>query len=120
MSFSENLFRKNTQIDSSEFFGYIRTLVADVKKVTTPLHIFVFGSVARNTPTLNSDLDILIILSDRDCLSEVRSLFYKSKTLLGIEADIVFQNESQFHSSDNIFNGIIKSELKEVYPSWCL
>lgn len=120
MGFSENLHRKNTPINSSEFFGYIRTIIADVKTVVLPIHIFVFGSVARNNSTLNSDLDILIILSDYENLNVVRTQFYKNKTLLGIEADIIFQTESQFESSNSILNDTIKSELKEVYPSWSL
>lgn len=62
MGLAENLFRKTERVLFSDFKILTQLVIADVLKVTPQAKIYVFGSVARNTATNNSDLDILVVL----------------------------------------------------------
>ena len=120
MGLSEDLFRKTIKLSSNEFNPTVKTIIADILKVTKGVKVYVFGSVARNEATTNSDLDILFVFSNLENISEIQKQFYRTKTLLQTEVDIVFKTEDTLNNSDSIFLDAVKDELKEVYPNWTL
>lgn len=120
MSLSEDLFRKTSKLSSSEFNSFIRTLIADISKINSRVKVYVFGSVARNEATTESDLDVLFVVPNDENLKNIRAQFYKTKTLLDANIDIVFKTELQFNQTDSMFLDGIRNDLKEVYPEWTL
>lgn len=89
-------------------------------KVTKNVKVYVFGSVARNEATNNSDLDILFVFSNDENIKDIQKQFYITKTPLKTEVDIIFKTEDCLKNSDSIFLDTVKGELKEVYPNWNL
>ncbi len=120
LGLSEDLFRKTIKLSSNEFNPTVKTIIADILKVTKDVKVYVFGSVARNEATNNSDLDILFVFSNLENISEIQKQFYRTKTLLQTEVDIVFKTEESLKNTDSIFFDTVKDELKEVYPTWTL
>jgi predicted nucleotidyltransferase len=51
--------------------------------------IYVFGSVARGKPTLESDVDFLVELHEGASLFGVAGFGYESEKLLGVPVDVV-------------------------------
>ena len=80
MGLSEDLFHKTVSISSTEFNDRIKLLIKDFLAVSQKPEIYVFGSVARNTATNNSDLDILIVIPENEDYKKVQSHFYQLKT----------------------------------------
>ncbi len=115
---SEDLFRKKSKISSSEFTPFVRTLIADISKISPATKVYIFGSVARDEASTDSDLDVLFVIPDQENLKDVREQFYKAKTLLDINIDIIFKSEQQFKKMDFLFLDGIRDDLKEVYPDF--
>jgi predicted nucleotidyltransferase len=115
MSFSENLLRTNKPTQASEYFEYIKILVDDLRRVTPDFKAYVFGSVAEQTSTEDSDLDILFVLPNTADIKEVRRKFFTIKTKLHFETDLVFQKEEQFNHPEFLLG---QTTMIEVYPNW--
>ena len=94
LGLSEDLFRKTIKLTSNEFNPTVKTIISDILKVTKNVKVYVFGSVARNEATNNSDLDIFFVFSSLENISEIQKQFYRTKTLLKSEVDIVFKTEN--------------------------
>jgi len=72
----------------------VRRLVAAVQ----PEAIFLFGSRARGEATLDSDYDLLLLVSDNaEQLRAIQRRAYLSLSDLGIAADIVAMNHEFFN-----------------------
>lgn len=87
-----------------------RLIKAELKK-TELKECWIFGSVARGDKTPESDIDILMVGSDKDKLNDIGTdLSLKVKETLGNTVSIVTARVSEFHSPKSDLMKTIQTE----------
>ena len=96
----------------------IKSLVQRIVEEVNPLRILVFGSSSRNEITIDSDIDILIVMPEGTHQRHTAQLLYKNIRGIGVPFDILVTTPSKLEKhKDNIgliYRTILK-EGKEVY-----
>jgi len=93
-------------------------LVRRITKVVQASRIILFGSAARGQMSLNSDLDVLVIVPDgNDCLALAKTL-YRQLRGLGYAKDILVVQQSdveQYGSNPYLVLHAALTEGRELY-----
>lgn len=118
MGLAESLFHQTVSADSTVFIETIKSVIEDVLNVSPTAEVYVFGSVARQQATNNSDLDILINVSENENYKDVRKRFYEIKKRYPFKVDIVFVQNKVFQKKDSSLLQEIENEMIQVYPVW--
>lgn len=97
--------------------GSIRKLIDQVKKVTSPLQIVLFGSHAHGKPTSNSDIDLAIIIknSNKNFHDRVIDLRKNIRSTTPIDFFIFTKKETESLKKTNPFVEEIFTKGKTVY-----
>ncbi len=74
-----------------------------------------FGSVARNDCDRRSDIDLLLIYTEKSDLEKDRSIFDEVSSLNGVEIQIVTRTLEDLEKSDKLFLGNILIERFILY-----
>ena len=91
----------------------IDDLVQRIVEVAHPLRIILFGSAARGEMGADSDLDVLVIMSDGTHRRQTAQEIYRHMWGLGVAKDIVVVTESDLQTyGDNPYM-ILKNALEE-------
>jgi len=65
-------------------------------------HIRIFGSVAKNTASIDSDVDFLVDLDETRSLIDLGGLLMDLQELLGCKVDVVTENGLHWYLKDKI------------------
>jgi predicted nucleotidyltransferase len=119
MSLGENLLQKNRPISSETYVSDIRKIVQKLKTIDSNIKIFLFGSVATNTATTYSDLDIAVVSKDTESKKNIQKKFFELKRVTECSVDLVFLTTNQtINDVDHPIAQVVKSEGIEIYPAW--
>lgn len=119
MGLSEDLFLKNKRISSSEFLKDVQSLLILLKSIDQNISVFIFGSVATESATTYSDLDIAVITEDDEKKKLLKKMFYSAKRPTQCSTDLVFLTKDQFKNDiENPIAQVIKTEGIQLYPDW--
>jgi predicted nucleotidyltransferase len=105
-----------------EITSFLQILISDLRTQSTECRIFLFGSYAKNTATVTSDIDLAVIIPDQLNMKQFVNDFYKNRSRIGIAVDFIFRKHSEFESNSNKspIIDIIKEEGIEIFPNWSL
>ncbi len=107
------------QADPSEMEKATDAYVSQVISVSTPLAIFLFGSLAQGTAHLESDIDLLIVYhSEADAKAAQKNVLTK-KSPSTTPADLVFVDLAAWNQ-ENRYSPLIeqvRAEGKLIYGS---
>lgn len=98
----------------------IEIVINDVKSICPTARIILFGSFAKGTATLESDLDLAVILPETQDKKLFKKLFFKQRIRIKIPVDFIFRNESELTNGNDIsaINSEILENGIEIYPRW--
>ena len=94
------------------FQSKLQFLADDIVKLTKPLKIFVFGSVARGAK-YPRDIDLLIVIPTGQNTREVAQKLYASLTRRGMPIDLVVIDEAQLREQEHDHWSVISVALSE-------
>ena len=96
----------------------IDELVSQIIRLAHPLKVILFGSAARGNMNPDSDIDVLVIVSDGTHRRRTAQRLYREIHNIGIPFDVVVANPADIERhKDNvglIYRSILR-EGKEVY-----
>jgi predicted nucleotidyltransferase len=119
MGLGEDLYNKNKPISSSEFLDDVRAIAGAIKIMDPTVFLYMFGSVATNSATTYSDLDIAVVCENYEKKESLKKLFYSKKRMTTCSLDIVFLSQSQYENDiENPIAQVIKTEGIQLYPDW--
>jgi predicted nucleotidyltransferase len=119
MGLSEDLFLKNKSISSSEFFEDVQYILTALKVIDPKISVFLFGSVATDSATTYSDLDIAVITEDSEKKKLLKKIFFSTHRPTHCSTDLVILTKDQFIDDvENPIAQVIKSEGIQLYPDW--
>ena len=97
----------------SNYHESLDSLMKQVIQICDPLKIYLFGSHARGTNNENSDIDLLIVLSDdSDRKSTIKKL-YNTINNIQISYDLLVVNDSVLEKHKKNIGLIYATILKE-------
>lgn len=121
MGLGEDLFLKNKAVSAQYFFPDIKNIVENLCQIDPNVTIYLFGSVATNTATTYSDIDIAVITNSLEQKKNIRKKYYELKKSVSCSVDLVFLTFEQMDNDiENPIAQVIKNEGVEVYPLWSL
>ena len=108
---------RSTNLDEEQLAEIVRRLVAEL----SPRAIYLFGSRLYGTPTADSDIDLLVIVSDGGPSAvELARRGYACLHGLGLPAELHFAGERKFERFSTVvgsFHREVKQRGKVVYAA---
>jgi predicted nucleotidyltransferase len=98
----------------------VQEIIDQIVALARPKRVIVFGSAARGTNTSDSDLDVLVVVSDGTHRRNVAQMLYRSVKRHGVPVDFVIVTESDLVNHKDDFWTVICPALREgkvVYAS---
>lgn len=91
----------------------INQLVKSIVEIVQPLKVVIFGSVARGDSTVDSDIDVLVVMPDGVHRRKTAQLLYQGITNLGVPFDILVATPDDLEKHKNNIGLIYHSLLHE-------
>ena len=91
----------------------IPELIIRVRAAANPLKIILFGSAARNKTDENSDIDILVVVSDNIHRRHTVQNIYKHLSGFGFATDVIVATVGDLERYKDNFSMIFHSALEE-------
>ena len=98
----------------------IAYLVNAIVTLVHPLRIILFGSAARDEMSIDSDLDVLVVMPDGSHRRKTAQLLYRQIAGLGIPFDVLVATPTdlqQFGTNKGLIYETILREGVEVYAA---
>lgn len=96
----------------------LQIVISDLTKLCSGVKILLFGSFAKGLSTVESDLDLAIILPDAVDKKNFKKDFFKVRTRIQLPIDFIFRNETEYqaNASDSAIDQEIHETSIELYP----
>lgn len=88
-------------------------LVERILRVAKPVKIILFGSAARGTMTSDSDIDVLVVVSDGTPRRKTAQDIYQNLIGFGLAADVVVATENDLREHGDNFSMVYYPALRE-------
>lgn len=119
MGLADRLWGKNSKIQCiSDIQDVLEIIINDLCSVHPSIEIYLFGSYAKETATVSSDLDIAVILPDDMSKKKFRKEFYVKRSPINIPVDFIFKHKSELEhpSEEDHVADEVRITGKKIYP----
>lgn len=102
------------QLGESEQIREVEALRKDVEALNGVVSAYLFGSAVKGGLSSFSDLDVLLVFSDKETLKTSRKTYYKNQSKGALPRDIIWMDELSFDSQKDL-GGIAYVAYSEGY-----
>ena len=113
----------NIQIESKKMKNYSQVLSSLLKRIVeeiNPLRVIWFGSVARNTMSEESDIDLLVVMPEGTHRRHTAQLIYKNIRNIGVPFDVLVVTDRDLEKHKNSVGLIYREILAEGIEVYAL
>ena len=113
----------NIQIESKKMKNYSQVLSSLLKRIVeeiNPLRVVLFGSVARNTMSEESDIDLLVVMPEGTHRRHTAQLIYKNIRNIEIPFDVLVVTDRDLEKYKNSTGFIYQEILAEGIEVYAL
>ncbi len=113
----------NIQIEPKKMKNYSQVLSSLLKRIVEeikPLRVILFGSVARNTMSEESDIDLLVVMPEGTHRRHTAQLIYKNIRNIGVPFDVLVVTDRDLEKHKNSMGLIYQEILAEGIEVYAL
>jgi predicted nucleotidyltransferase len=91
----------------------VRNLVDQIVQAVRPIRVILFGSAARGESTINSDIDVLVVVDDDRHRRRTAQHLYRSVRGIGVPFDIIVAHPGDLERHKDNIGLIYRSVMRE-------